>query len=100
MHPSRAASKEPRRTSVPGVLGVLGRRRAAGGEHRFLEVLHVSVPPPKPIPSAGSVRLAKLLILDAEALVPHDRLRAASATACATLRSSSSETSMRPRPRS
>ena len=42
MHPCRAASKGPRRTSVPGVLG---RRRAAGGEHRLLEVLHVTVPP-------------------------------------------------------
>jgi hypothetical protein len=34
---------------VLGVLGVLGRRRAAGGEHRLLEVLHVTVPPPRPI---------------------------------------------------
>jgi hypothetical protein len=34
------------RTSVPGVLGVLGRRRAAGGEHRLVEVLHVTVPQP------------------------------------------------------
>jgi hypothetical protein len=34
MHPCRAASKGPPRTSVLGVLGVAGRRRAAGGEHR------------------------------------------------------------------
>src|SRR5215211_5984199 len=34
MHPCRAASKRRRRTSVLGVLGVAGRRRAAGGEHR------------------------------------------------------------------
>jgi hypothetical protein len=55
MHPRRAASKAPRRTSVPGVLGVLRRRRAAGGEHRLLEVLHVTVPPPKPIPDIGTL---------------------------------------------
>ena len=52
MHPCRAASKGPRRTSV---LGVLGRRRAAGGEHRLLEVLDVTVPPPKPIPDIGTL---------------------------------------------
>ncbi len=55
VHPCRAASKGPRRTSVPGVLGVLGRRRAAGGEHRLLEVLHVTVPPPRPIPDIGTL---------------------------------------------
>jgi hypothetical protein len=36
-------------------LGVLGRRRAAGGEHRLLEVLHVTVPPPRPIPDIGTL---------------------------------------------
>jgi len=40
---------------VPGVLGVLGRRRAAGGEHRLLEVLHVTVPPRRPIPDIGTL---------------------------------------------
>jgi hypothetical protein len=62
------------------VLGVLGRRRAAGGEHRLLEVLHVTVPPPKPIPSAGSVRLAKLLM-------PR-RGSAGASGACAAMRNS------------
>jgi hypothetical protein len=42
---------------VPGVLGVLGRRRPAGGEHRHLKVLHVTVPPPKPNPDIGTHRL-------------------------------------------
>jgi hypothetical protein len=55
VHSCRAASKGPRRTSVPGVLGVLGRRRAAAGEHRLLEVLHVTVPPPRPIPDIGTL---------------------------------------------
>jgi hypothetical protein len=38
-----------------GRLGVLGRRLAAGGEHRLLEVLHVTVPPPIPIPDTGTL---------------------------------------------
>ena len=37
-HPCRAASKGPGRTSVLGMLGVLGRGRAAGGEHRLAVV--------------------------------------------------------------
>jgi hypothetical protein len=40
---------------VPGAPGAPGRRRAAGGEHRFLEVLHVTVPPPKPNPDIGTL---------------------------------------------
>jgi hypothetical protein len=43
MQPRRAASKGPLRTSLPSVLGALGQRRAAGGEHRLPEVLHVSL---------------------------------------------------------
>jgi hypothetical protein len=39
------------------VSGVLGRRRAAGGEHRHLKVLHVTVPPPKPKPDISTHRL-------------------------------------------
>jgi hypothetical protein len=61
---------------------VLGRRRAVGGEHRLLEVLNVTVPPPRPIPAAsldqaaggwavGSCRVSAL----------EDRLTALEATA-------------------
>lgn len=39
----RAASKGPRRTSVPDVLG---RRRATGGEHRLLEDIKKRFPKP------------------------------------------------------
>jgi hypothetical protein len=40
---------------VPGVSACSAWRRAAGGEHRLLEVLHVTVPPPRPIPDIGTL---------------------------------------------
>jgi hypothetical protein len=44
------------------VPGVLGRRLAAGGEHRLLEVLHMTVPPPRPIPDIGTLTPSQAVV--------------------------------------